>query len=57
MDENRVMVFVRRQREFWLTAEGKTQHLQPGDSLQVRALLKHKEKYGVEGCVFWVARV
>ena len=57
MDENPVMVFVRRQREFWLTAEGKTQHLQPGDSLQVPALLKHKEKYGVEGCVFWVARV
>jgi len=43
--------------EFWLTAHGKTRHLQPGDSFQVPALVKHKEKYGVEGCVFWVARV
>ena len=43
--------------EFWLTAQGKTRHLLPGDSFQVPALQKHKEKYGVEGCVFWVARV
>ena len=45
------------QGEFWLTTQGKTQHLQSGDSFQVPAFAKHKEKYGVEGCVFWVARV
>jgi quercetin dioxygenase-like cupin family protein len=43
--------------EFWLTMEGKTQHLQPGDSFQVPAMVKHKEKYGSTGCVVWVARV
>ena len=43
--------------EFWLTVEGKTQHLQSGDSFQVPALVMHKEKYGPEGCVFWVARI
>ena len=43
--------------EFWLTVEGKTQHLQSGDSIQVPALVKHKEKYGPEGCIFWVARI
>jgi len=28
-----------------------------GDSFHVPALAKHKEKYGPEGCVFWVARL
>jgi mannose-6-phosphate isomerase-like protein (cupin superfamily) len=43
--------------EFWLTVEGKTNHLIPGDSFHVPAKVTHKEKYGSEGCVFWVARV
>jgi len=43
--------------EFWLTVKGKTQHLQSGDSFQVPAMVKHKEKYGPEGCIFWVARI
>jgi len=43
--------------EFWLTVEGKTQHLQSGDSFHVPAQVEHKEKYGPAGCVFWVARV
>ena len=43
--------------EFWLTTEGKTQHLYPGDSFHIPSMVKHKEKYGPEGCVFWVARI
>ena len=43
--------------EFWLTVEGKTRNLLSGDSFHVPALAKHKEKYGPEGCVFWVARL
>ena len=43
--------------EFWLTAEGKTRHLQSGDSFNISAMAKHKEKYGPEGCIFWVARI
>ena len=43
--------------EFWLTVEGKTQHLNPGDSFQVPVGIRHKAKYGSEGCVFWVARI
>ena len=42
--------------EFWLTVEGKTRHLNPGDSFHVPAQVEHKEKYGSAGCVFWVAR-
>jgi mannose-6-phosphate isomerase-like protein (cupin superfamily) len=43
--------------EFWLTVEGKTRHLNPGDSFHVPAQVEHKEKYGVAGYVFWVAKV
>ena len=43
--------------DLWLTVEGKTRHLLPGDSFHVPALVSHKEKYGPEGCVFWVARL
>ena len=43
--------------EFWLTVEGKTQHLSPGDSFHVPVGIRHKAKYGSEGCVFWVARI
>ncbi len=43
--------------EFWLTVEGKTKHLISGETFHVPAHIKHKEKYGPEGCVFWVARV
>jgi hypothetical protein len=43
--------------EFWLTVEGKTRHLLAGDTFHVPALVEHKEKYGSEGCVFWVARL
>ena len=28
--------------EFWLTAEGKTRHLQSGDSFNISAMAKHK---------------
>ena len=30
----------------------KTQHLYPGDYFHIPAMVKHKEKYGPEGCVF-----
>lgn len=43
--------------EFWLTVEGKTMHFFPGDSFHVPAKVEHKEKFGKDGCVFWVARV
>jgi len=43
--------------EFWLTVECKTKHLIPGETFHEPAYIKHKEKYGPEGCVFWVARV
>ena len=38
--------------EFWLTVEGQTRHLNPGDSFHVPALVRHKEKYGPEGMCF-----
>ena len=34
--------------EFWLTVEGKTRHLNPGDSFHVPAQVEHKEKYGLQ---------
>ena len=43
--------------EFWLTVEGKTQHLKSGDTFHVPKGAEHKEKYGPEGCVFCVARL
>jgi quercetin dioxygenase-like cupin family protein len=43
--------------EFWLSIEGKTRHLIQGDSFHVPAFVKHKEKYGPNGCVFWLARL
>jgi len=43
--------------DLWLTIEGKSKHLHPGDSFLVPAYVEHNEKYGPEGCVFWVARV
>ena len=43
--------------EFWLTVEGKTRHLSLGEAFHVPAGFMHKEKYGPEGCVFWVARI
>ncbi|MEI7740752.1 MAG: cupin domain-containing protein, partial [Betaproteobacteria bacterium] len=43
--------------EMWLTVDGKTQHLSQGDNFHVPQHVQHKEKYGPEGCVFWVARI
>ncbi len=43
--------------DFWLTAEGDTKHFEPGDTFYVPVGLEHKEKYGPNGCVCWVARL
>ncbi len=44
------------QGEMWLTVDGRTQHLQPGDSFVLDANVPHAERYGPEGATYWVAR-
>jgi AraC-like ligand binding domain len=44
------------QGELWLTCEGRTQHLKPGDRFTLEREAPHAERYGDEGAVFWVAR-
>ena len=44
------------QGEMWLTVDGVTQHLQPGDRFEVTRGKPHTEKYGPQGATYWVAR-
>ena len=40
----------------WLTVDGVTQHLQPGDRFDLPAGQPHAERYGPQGATYWVAR-
>ncbi len=44
------------QGELWLTCEGRTQHLKPGDRFTLKREVPHAERYGDEGATYWVAR-
>lgn len=43
--------------EFWLTLDGKTTHLQQGDTFKVARHMPHQEKYGPHGTSLWIARM
>ena len=43
--------------EFWLTLDGKTTHLQQGDTFKVARHMPHQEKYGPHGTYLWIARM
>ncbi|WP_269631053.1 hypothetical protein [Pelomonas sp. BJYL3] len=40
----------------WLTVEGSTRHLLPGDLFELAAGVLHAERYGPQGATYWVAR-
>ena len=42
--------------EMWLTCEGSTRHLLPGDTFSLARELPHAEHYGSQGATYWVAR-
>lgn len=42
--------------EMWLTVDGHTRHLQPGDRFELEAEVPHAERYGADGATYWVAR-
>jgi len=42
--------------EMWLTCEGQTRHLGPGDTFLVPTGTPHAERYGPKGATYWVAR-
>jgi len=44
------------QGEMWLTVNGETQHLLPGDGFELAPGVPHSERYGNEGATYWVAR-
>ncbi len=44
------------QGEMWLTVDGKTQHLLPGDRFALLRDTLHDERYGPEGATYWVGR-
>jgi hypothetical protein len=44
------------QGEMWLTVDGRTRHLCPGDRFELDADVSHSERYGSQGAVYWVAR-
>jgi len=44
------------QGEMWLTVNGQTRHLLPGDSFELDRDVPHSERYGTEGATYWVAR-
>jgi mannose-6-phosphate isomerase-like protein (cupin superfamily) len=44
------------QGEMWLTVDGRTEHLLPGGTFELRAHQPHSERYGAEGATYWVAR-
>jgi len=42
--------------EMWLTVDGQTRHLKPGDAFALARDMPHAERYGAEGAAYWVAR-
>lgn len=44
------------QGEMWLTHDGRTRHLRPGDTFVLDPNVPHDECYGDEGATYWVAR-
>lgn len=42
--------------EMWLSCEGQTRHLLPGDTFSLAKEAPHAERYGPQGAVFWAAR-
>ena len=44
------------QGEMWLTCDGRTRHLKPGDRFTLAREQPHDERYGADGAIFWVAR-
>ncbi len=42
--------------ELWLTCDGETRHLRPGDRYSVPRNVPHHERYGASGATAWVAR-
>ncbi|HUN90465.1 MAG TPA: cupin domain-containing protein [Burkholderiaceae bacterium] len=44
------------QGDMWLTVDGTTRHLRPGDSFEVGHSVPHAERYGDQGATYWVAR-
>ncbi len=45
------------QGEMWLTVDGQTQRLLPGDLFELEHSEPHAERYGSEGATYWVARL
>ena len=44
------------QGEMWLTVDGATQRLLPGDRFELARGVPHAERYGAQGATYWVAR-
>lgn len=42
--------------EMWLTVDGTTRHLLPGDTFSLARDVPHSERYGSAGAAYWVAR-
>ena len=42
--------------EMWLTHDGTTQHLRPGDRFELDEGVPHAERYGAAGATYWAAR-
>lgn len=42
--------------EMWLSCEGRTAHLRPGDRFTLARQVPHGERYGGQGAAYWVAR-
>ncbi|MDP9043653.1 MAG: AraC family ligand binding domain-containing protein [Pseudomonadota bacterium] len=42
--------------EMWLTVDGRTRHLGPGDTFDLAPGTAHSERYGEAGATYWVAR-
>lgn len=44
------------QGEMWLSCDGSTRHLKPGDAFELACNVAHTERYGPKGATYWVAR-
>lgn len=42
--------------DLWLTIDGSTRHLRPGDTFTLDRDVPHAERYGEHGATYWVAR-
>jgi mannose-6-phosphate isomerase-like protein (cupin superfamily) len=42
--------------EMWLTVDGDTRHLRPGDTFTLDREVPHAERYGAGGATYWAAR-